>query len=517
MKEFIFSHLSVIVPILIVLAIVFVILLIGTSFYKKAPPNVAMVITGPSGTKTVVGKASIVIPVIQRVDYMSLENIQVDFTSKDEIPTRDAINILVDAVANISISKDPELMKIASSKFLGYTTEDIQKIVTPVLEGNIREIISQTTLKSLIQGDKKELAEKVVENVTPNLRDMGLDLTTFNIQNFKDRNGVIDNLGIQNTVQISKDAAISKADAESEIAIKQAEAAKRANDARVLSELEIAKRQNELSIRKAELKKAADIKDAEAEAAKGIQQEEQRKTLEITSAEANLAKQEKEIELKEREVTIKERTLEAEVKKTAEAEKYAKQQAADASLYETQRDSEAELFERQKKAEAEKFEAQQKAEANKALAEAQKFAKEQEAEAVRVAGLAEAEAISAKGKAEAEAIRAKAEAEAEGLMKKAEAMAAYGDAAKQDMQLQALKVYFEQLPAIAKGIAEGYSKVDKINIYGGDSAKLQSDLINNITQVSEGLTQSMGIDLKGLLSGMLGAKIIDNHDKGKEE
>lgn len=445
------------------------------------------------------------IPIIQRVDYMSLENIQVDFTSKDEIPTRDAINILVDAVANISISKDPDLMKIASSKFLGYTTEDIQKIVTPVLEGNIREIISQTTLKSLIQGDKKELAEKVVENVTPNLRDMGLDLTTFNIQNFKDKNGVIDNLGIQNTVQISKDAAISKADAESEIAIKQAEAAKRANDAKVLSELEIAQRQNELSIRKAELKKTADIKDAEAEAAKGIQQEQQRKTLEITTAEANLARQEKEIELKEREVTIKERTLEAEVKKTAEAKKYATQQDADAKLYETQRESEAELFERQKKAEAEKFEAQQKAEANKALAEAEKYAKEQEAQVIRTAGLAEAEA---------EAIRAKAEAEAEGLMKKAEAMAAYGDAAKQDMQLQALKVYFEQLPEIARGIAEGYSKVDKINIYGGNSAKLQSDLINNMTQISEGLNQSMGIDLKGLLSGMLGAKIIENN---KEE
>lgn len=445
MKQFILENSTIMICVLVVVGVIIILLLLANLFYKKAPPNVAMVVTGPAGTKTVVGKASIVIPIIQRVDYMSLENIQVDFTSKDEIPTRDAINILVDAVANISISKDPDLMKIASSKFLGYKTEDIQKIVTPVLEGNIREIISQTTLKSLIQGDKKELAEKVVENVTPNLRDMGLYLTTFNIQNFKDKNGVIDNLGIQNTVQISKDAAISKADAESEIAIKQAEAAKRANGAKVLSELEIAQRQNELSIRKAELKKTADIKDAEAEAAKGIQQEQQRKTLEITTAEANLARQEKEIELKEREVTIKERTLEAEVKKTAEAKKYATQQDADAKLYETQRESEAELFERQKKAEA---------------------------------------------------------------------MTAYGDAAKQDMQLQALKVYFEQLPEIARGIAEGYSKVDKINIYGGNSAKLQSDLINNMTQISEGLNQSMGIDLKGLLSGMLGAKIIENN---KEE
>ena len=144
-----------------------------------------MVVTGPGGTKTVVGKACLIIPFIQRVDYMSLENIQVDFTSKDEIPTQDAINILVDAVANMSISTDPELMKIASSKFLGYSTADIQKIVMPVLEGNIREIISQTTLKELIQGDKKILAEKVADNVKPNLADLGLQLTTFNIRTLK--------------------------------------------------------------------------------------------------------------------------------------------------------------------------------------------------------------------------------------------------------------------------------------------------------------------------------------------
>ncbi len=76
-------------------------------------------------------------------------------------------------------------MKIAASKFIGYKPDQIKNTITPVLEGNIREIISQTTLKELIQGDKKAFAEKVIENVTPNLRDMGLDLTTFNIQSCK--------------------------------------------------------------------------------------------------------------------------------------------------------------------------------------------------------------------------------------------------------------------------------------------------------------------------------------------
>ncbi len=485
------------IPFVIIAAVVIVFLFgLFKLCYKKCPPNKAMVITGPTGTSTVIGRAKFVIPFVQRVDYMSLENIQVDFTSRDEIPTKDAINVMVDAVANMAIDQDPEILKIASSKFLGYSIEDIQKIVTPVLEGNIREIISQTTLKSLIQGDKKEFAEKVVENVTPNLRDMGLKLTTFNIQNFKDKNGVIENLGIENTVQISKDAAKAKAAAESEIKIAQANADKESNEARVSADAEIAKRANELAIKKAELKKESDIKQAEADAAYQIQGEEQRRTIEITTANANLARLEKELELKEREVSIKERALEAEVKKTAEAEKYAKQQAADAALYEREKSAEAQLFQTQKDAEAQK-----------ARAEADKFAKQQEAEAIKSKGLADAEAIRAKGLADAEAIRAKAEAEAEGLLKKAEAMKEYGDAAKQQMELDVLKVYFEQLPAIAEAVANGYASVSDIKMFGGDSSQLAGNIMTTMTQVQAGLKESTGIDINTVLAGFLGGKL----------
>ena len=506
--ETIFSAIMPIVTTVLIALLAFGILyFIATQMYKKAPPSVAMVVTGPGGSKTVVGKGCFIIPILQRVDYMSLENIQSDFTSRDEIPTKDAINILVDAVANVAISQDPALMKIAASKFLGKNTEYIRQTITPVLEGNIREIISQTTLKELIQGDKKLFAERVIDNVKPNLNDMGLELVTFNIQNFKDRNGVINNLGLENTVQISKDAAISKANAEKEIAVARAEAEKAAADARIAADTEIAKKENSLEIQKSELKKAADVKRAEADAAYKIQAEEQRKTVEIAVADANLAKQEKEIELKEREVSIMERKLEAEVKKTAEARKYAAQQEADARLYETQRAADAELFERQRKAEADKFEAEQEAEAQKAKAEAERFAKEQAAEAIRAAGVAEADAIAAKGKADAEAIRAKALAEAEGILKKAEAMKEYGEAAKKDMELEALKLYFEQLPAIAEAAGKAYTNVDKIVMFGEDGGKLTSGVINNVAQVSEGLSESLGIDLKTVLSSFLGSSM----------
>ena len=489
---------SILTPVIGVVLIVLAVIFVLKVMYKPAPPNVAMVVTGPTKSRTIIGKGAFVIPIIQRVDYMTLQNIQADFTSRDEIPTKDAINVLVDAVANVAISQDPELLKIAASKFLGYSQEQIRATITPVLEGNIREIISQTTLKELIQGDKKEFAERVVENVSPNLRDMGLDLTTFNIQNFKDRNGVIDNLGIENTVQISKDASKAKAAAEAEVAIAKADAAKAANDAEVAAKLEIAQKQNELAIKQAELKKASDIKKAEADAAYSIQQEEQRKTIEITTANANLAKQEKEIELREREVAITEKTLEAEIKKKAEADKYAVQQNADAALYEKQKFSDAELYERQRKAEAEKFEAEQEAEAVKA-----------ESEAKRVAMENEAAGIKAKGEAEAAAIQAKALAEAEGILKKAEAMKQYGEAAMADMQLEVSKAYIAKLPEIMAAAGQAYTNVDSIYMYGGESSKLTEDIMKNVTQVSEGLSKTLGVDLSQIANAFVGSAMAN--------
>ena len=503
---------SVLIPILIPMLIAIIILGTLDAGYIKAPPDKAFIISGlRKKPKMLIGKAGIKIPFLERKNTLDLKLIPIDVKTASTVPTADYINIKVDAVVNIKISNKPEMLELAQENFLDKPAGDIAPIAREVLEGNMREIIGQMRLEEMVS-DRQKFADLVKENAGPDLAKLGLEILSFNVQNFIDDNQVIENLGVDNVTQISKKAAIAKANAEKEISIATAKATQEANEAKVAAEQEIAKRNNDLAIQKAELKKQSDIKAAEAEAAKGIQAEEQRKTLEITTANANLAKQEKEIELKEREVAIKERQLEAEVKKTAEARKYAAQQEADAKLYETQKASEAELFERQRKAEADKIEAEQEAEAKKATAEAEKFAKEQEAAAVKAQGLAEAEATKAKGEAEAAAIKAKAEAEAEGLLKKAEAMAAYGDAAKQDMQLQALKLYFEQLPAIAKAVGEGYASVDKIVMLGDDSSKLAGNIMSTTTQVSEGLSQSLGIDLKSLLAGFMGANLA-----GKKE
>jgi flotillin len=493
----------------IIAAILFAIILIKCC-WKVAGTNEVLIVSGLGKVKTKTGGGIFILPIVQKVQRMTLENIQVDFTSRNEIPTQDAIHVLVDAVANMAISKDPERQAIAASKFAGYTIAQIRDTVIPVLEGNIREIISQTRFEDLIRGDKKEFAEKIQENVTPNLADLGIDLTTFNIQNFSDKNGVIQDLGVDNIEKIRKEAQIAAAKAKAEVAVAQAQADKDANDAKVAAATEIAQKQNEFAIKKAELKAKADTEQAKADAAKAIEAENQRKKQEIAIANANLARQEKELELKAREVEIKERALEADVKKTAEANKYAEQQKADAKLYATQKAAEADLFERQRQAEASMIEAEKKAAADLALAEANAKAKKALAEAIAAQGEAEAAAAKAKGLAEAEAIRAKAEAEAEGLMKKAEAMKQYGEAALADMQMQAITKYFEQLPEIARAVGEGYQGVDKIVMLGNDSGQLAGNIMSTTTQISEGLSESIGIDLKSLLGGVLGAKVISN-------
>ena len=500
---------SLIIPAVIV---VFFLILVFSG-YLKAPPDMAYLISGVrKKPRVLIGRAGVRIPFFERVDKLPLGAIQIDVKTRTAVPTAEYINVKVDSTVAVRVGRDAEMIAVASQNFLNVNRDTVAAKINDLLEGNVREIVGQMKLTEMVS-DRKAFSDKVQANVVPDLARFGLELVSFNVQNFSDENGVIDNLGIDNVEQIRKNAAIAKSDAQREVAIAEAENAKSANDAKVKAAEEIAKRNNDLAIKQAELKQEADTKLAQAEAAKAIEAENQRKAQEVATANANLARQEKEIELKAREVEIKERALEAEIKKTAEAKKYAEQQEADARLYATQKAAEADLYERQRQAEAAKLEAEKKAEADLALAEADAAAKKALAEATKAQGEAEAAAAKAKGLAEAEAIKAKAEAEAEGLMKKAEAMKQYGDAAMADMQMNVIKAYFEQLPAIAAAVGEGYQGVDKIVMLGNDSSQLAGNIMNTTTQISEGLSQSIGVDLKSLLSGFLGGKIAIGSDE----
>ncbi|MCM1046721.1 MAG: SPFH domain-containing protein [Candidatus Gastranaerophilales bacterium] len=455
--------------------------------YVKASPDTAIIISGlRKNPKVLIGKAGIKIPFLERKDALNLQLIPIDVKTSNAVPTADYININVDATVNIKISDNEELLKLAAQNFLNKNSEYIGRVAREVLEGNVREIVGKMALEEMVS-DRQKFAMLVKENAEPDLAAMGLDIISFNVQNFVDGNGVIENLGVDNIVKIQKNAAISRAESEKEIAKAQANAKREANEAEVNAASEIAKKQNELAIQKSELKRAADVKQAEADAAYKIQEEEQRKTVEITTAEANIAKQEKEILLKQKEAEVMEQALDAQVKKKAEAEKFAKQQQADAQLYERQREAEAKQFEYEKEAEA-----------MKKQAEAKRFTMEQEAEGIRTKGLAEAEAI-----------RAKAVAEADGIEKKAEAMTKMGEAA-------VLEMYFKALPEVVKNAAAPLANVDKITMYGdGNSAKLMKDVMGTVLQVTDGLKESTGVDLTAVLSGFLGGKAASGGAEGK--
>lgn len=143
------------------------------------------------------------------------------------------------------------MLKLASQNFLNAKPEYIGQVAKEVLEGNMREIVGQMKLEEMVS-DRQKFAEMVKQNAEPDLAGMGLDIISFNVQNFIDDNQVIENLGVDNIVKISKNAAISRANAEKEIAIATAKAAKESNDAEIDSQTEIAKRKNELAIQKAE-------------------------------------------------------------------------------------------------------------------------------------------------------------------------------------------------------------------------------------------------------------------------
>ena len=396
----------------IVVAVVAVLAVI-LSGYVKAPPDQAYIISGlKKESKVLIGRAGIRVPIFERLDKLYLGQMTVDIKTEQSVPTSDFINVNVDAVAKVRISPHADGIKLAAKNFLNKKPDEITRDLQDSLQGNMREIIGTLSLKE-INTDRDSFSDQVMQKASKDMDKLGIEILSCNIQNVTDENGLIKDLGADNTSLIKKNAAIAKAQADRDIAIAQAQAERESNEARVQADTQIAQKQTELEIRRAELKILADGKKAEADAAYEIQSQEQRKSIETATVNAEIAK--------------------------------------------TQRQA--------------------------------------------------AEGIAAVGKAEAESIRAKALAEAEGIDKKAEAMKKYGEAAVIEMVMQAL-------PEIAKHVAEPLSKVDKITMYGeGNSAKLLADIITGTTQVTEGITQGMGIDVKSLVAGMLGGRLAGGADK----
>ncbi len=471
--------------------------------YIKAPPDVAKIISGVrKKPRMLTGRAGWQIPFFERVDEIYLGQISVDIKTDAFIPTKDFINVKVDAIAKVRVKNDPEGIQLAAMNFLNKDSNHIALDLEDSLQGNMREIIGTLDLKT-INTDRDKFSDQVMMKAARDMEALGIEILSCNIQNVLDEHGLINDMGMDNTAMIKKNAAIAKATAEKEVAIAQAEADQAANEARVAADVEIAKKQNELAIKQANLKKESDTARAIADAAYKIQEQEQQKTIQVATVNAQIARAEREADLKSKEVSIREQELQATMNKVADAEKYKAEKLA-----------EAELIKRQKNAEAEKYEQEQRAAAQMKLADAQKYFAEQEAAAVQskaeadaagiaaklraeaeglaAKGKAEAEAIAAKGKAEAEAIAAKGEAEALAMDKKAEAYKKYNGAAMAEMMIKIM-------PQMAAEIAKPLSQIDKISIYG------TSEGANGVSQVSG----SMPVIMKQVFDTMSAATGVD--------
>ena len=415
--------------------------------------------------RVLIGKAGIRIPFFERVDNLSLGAIQIDVKTGSAVPTAEYINVRVDSTVSVRVGQSPEMIALAAQNFLNVDRDTIARKINDLLEGNIREIVGQMKLTDMVS-DRKLFSEKVQENAVPDLARYGLELITFNVQNFSDDNDVITNLGIDNVAQISKNAAIAKSNAEREIQVAKAENAKQANDAKVKAAEDIATRNNDLAIKQAQLQQEADTRKAQAAAATGIEEENQRKIKEVAATNANIAKAEREAELKQKQIQLKEYELDALVRKQAEADKFAAEKQA-----------EADLIRRQKEAEARAYEAIKSAEAKKAQADADRYAAEQQAAGIQAVGAAEAAAIEAK----------------------AEAQKKMGEAS-------IIEMYFKALPDVVASAAAPLAKVDKIVQYGdGNSTKLVKDVMTSANQIMEAMADS-GIDIKDMLTSALKKK-----------
>ena len=463
--DFIFSNPIVWTAIAIILFFA-VVLFIS---YVKAPPSNAYIISGLSKEpRVLIGSGGFRIPFFERLDVVYLGQISVDIKTDVSVPTKDFINVDVDAIAKVRVTPTSEGTRLAAKNFLNMTPAQITEQLKESLQGNMREIIGTLELKPL-NNDRDGFSDQVMKKASPDMAKLGIEIISCNIQNVTDKEGAIKDLGADNLARIKKDAAINRANAERDVAIETAKAEKEANDARVDADTAIAVKNNDLALKRAALKKQADTAKADADAAYEIQKQEQQKTINVKTVEAEIEKTKQEKTLTQEQVEIKANKLKAEIEKQADADKYKVEKDAQAKLEQQKRE-----------------------------AEAKKYAMEQEAAGIR-----------AKGEAEAYAIEKKGEAEAAAMDKKAEAYKKYNNAA-------VIQMLVGVLPQVAESVAKPISSIKDVNIYSGGGAEggvtaMSGNVPVAIKQVFDVMKNTTGVDMADIMrAGTIQAKTTRN-------
>lgn len=490
-------------PIALIIAGVIIILMVILSMWKKVPQDKAAVVTGLK-KRIITGGGGLVIPVFERIDYISLGNIQLDVVT-DESMSSQGVPIAVIGTAVIKVKNEQNSIFNAIEQFTGKNEMMIEQAIrgtaTNVLEGKLREIVSTMTVEEIYR-DRETFSSKVQEVVGTELAEMGLEVKVFTIKDINDSNGYIQALGVKQIAEKKKDAEIAKAEADREMQIETSKAKRAGEQARLLAETEIAQANKLKQVQEAAYMQEQQAAKAKADAAYDIQKnitnkevvtaqmdaellkQERQKDIEAAQVQIEIAKEQKNIELAQKQAERKKESLRAEVVEPAIADKEKQQTIADAEKY-------------RKIAEAEAT-AQAQTRFALAEAEARKVKAIADAEAIIKTGQAEADVISQKGRAEAEAIRAKGLAEAEAMEKKAEAYQKYTGAAVAEMLIKVL-------PDVAGKIAQPLSQIDKIVIMDGGNgngngvSNVAGNVTGVMTQVMESMREVTGIDLTDIV------------------
>lgn len=442
----------------ILLALIVVIILL--MLWKKAPQDKAIVVTGLR-RRVISGSGGIVIPYLEQISRISLENIKVEVKTHESLDSN-GVPIDTDGVAIIKVNSDPKSVLLAVEQFnTGREKETISVIketVQDVLEGKLREIVSKMTIEEIYK-DREMFANEVENVAKADLEKMGLEINTFTIRDIDDTKGYLTALGAKQIAEVKKNAAIAEAEAERDRMQKTSEAKRLGTEAQLKAETQIALAKKEKELRVQSYKEEEQKAQAKADYAYEVEQNIVKKNVIEALKNTQLFEEQRQTEIAMQQAIKQEKELEATVKKVAEAQKYKEQQEADAHRYAIIKNAEA------------------------------------EAESIRIKCAAEAEATRIKGQALAEAMKAEAEA----MREKAEAYKQYGEAA-------IVQMIVEKLPEISKNISAPLAQTDKMVIIdnggGSGAAKVTQNVTKMISEVPEVVESLTGINLIDLISSL---------------
>jgi flotillin len=479
-------------PVVGVIIVVFLFLMIWASRYTKVGPNEVLVVSGrkhryvdPDGTRqmrgfrVVKGGGTFVIPVIEKVDRLSLELLTIDVQQEQDVYTSKGVPVRVDGVAQIKVKGDDISIATAAEQFLSKSTDEIRNIANQTLEGHLRAILGTMTVEDIYQ-NRDAFASKVQEVAAGDMANMGLSIVSFTIKDIRDQQGYLDALGKPRIAQVKRDAQIAQAEADRDAMIKSSQAMQAGQEAKFAADSKIAEAQRDYQSNVAQYQAAVNQKKAEADLAYDLQKYKTGQLVKAEEVQVQIIEKQKQIELQQQEIMRKQRELEANVQKPADAERYKVETLANAR----------------------KFQLETEAAGSASATKATGFAN---ADVAKATGIAQAEANKARGLAEASVIEAQGKATAEAMRVKAESFKQYNEAAVVEMIIRIL-------PEVAGKISEPLAKTEKMVIInsgngtGGGASKLTGDVTQIVAQLPPIIESLTGIKFERLLQQVPGLK-----------